>query len=74
MQITSALFDAYLKCPTKCFLTSKGEQGAGSAYAEWVRARDESYRNDGIRRLQEGIAQGECVIRPSSAVADRHEA
>lgn len=67
MQITSALFDAYLKCPTKCFLTSKGEQGAGSAYAEWVRARDESYRNDGIRRLQEGIAQGECVIRPSSA-------
>jgi predicted RecB family nuclease len=66
MQITSALFDAYLKCPTKCFLRSKGEQGVGNAYAEWVRTRDESYRNDGIRRLLEGLAPEECVIRPSS--------
>jgi predicted RecB family nuclease len=66
MQITSTLFDAYLKCPTKCFLRSKGEQGVGNAYAEWVRTRDDSYRNDGIRRFQEGIAQEECVIRPPS--------
>ncbi len=67
MQITSGLFDAYLKCPTKCFLRSKGEQGVGNAYAEWVQTRDESYRNDGIRCLQERMAQDECVIRPPSA-------
>ncbi len=64
MQITSALFDAYLKCPTKCFLRSKGEHGVGNAYAEWLRTRDESYRNHGIQRLQQGIAQEEFVIRP----------
>jgi hypothetical protein len=33
MHITSALFEAYLKCPTKCFLRSQGEQGTDNAYA-----------------------------------------
>ena len=37
MTITADLFDAYLKCPTKCFLGAYGETGSGNEYANWVR-------------------------------------
>jgi len=39
MKITSDLFAAFLKCPTKCWLHSRGEIGAGNKYAEWVLTR-----------------------------------
>lgn len=52
MNITSNLFEAYLKCPTKCFLRSRGEAGAGNEYADWVRAQSEFYRNDRIKDLK----------------------
>ncbi|MEI8190489.1 MAG: hypothetical protein WCI75_12305, partial [candidate division NC10 bacterium] len=66
MHITSALFEAYLKCPTKCFLRSQGEQGTDNAYAEWVRMKSDSYRSDGIQRLREGTPREECTVRPPS--------
>jgi len=31
--ISSDLFEAYLKCATKCFLRSRGEIGTGNTYA-----------------------------------------
>src|ERR1035438_5593910 len=52
MRITSHLFDAFLKCATKCHLRSIGEIGSGNEYAEWVRARDESYQREAARRLR----------------------
>jgi len=52
MNITSNLFEAYLKCPTKCFLLSRGEAGDGNAYANWVRVQTELYRNDRIKDLK----------------------
>jgi CRISPR/Cas system-associated exonuclease Cas4 (RecB family) len=58
------LFEAYLKCPTKCWLQSRGETGEGNAYAEWVRAQNESYRAEGVRRLQEAVPEGERVVAP----------
>lgn len=51
MDITSILFEAYLKCPTKCFLLSRGEAGGGNEYAEWDRTQTESYRNSQIKDL-----------------------
>lgn len=54
MMITADLFDAYLKCPTKCFLRAHNEAGTGNAYADWVQTENEAYRQDGIRRLTEG--------------------
>lgn len=66
MHITSALFEAYLRCPTKCFLRSQGKQGTDNAYAEWVRMKRDSYRRDGIQRLREGTPREECTVRPSS--------
>jgi hypothetical protein len=64
MRITSLLFDAFLKCATKCHLRSLGEIGAGNEYAEWVRGRDESYQREVARRLQEAVPEAERVIAP----------
>src|ERR1017187_10378107 len=61
MTITSYIFEAYLKCPTKCFLRSLGETGAGNAYADWVSAQTTAYHREGMRRLKEGRANDECV-------------
>jgi hypothetical protein len=64
MTITPHLFEAYLKCPTKCFLRSLGETGAGNAYADWVCAQHTFFRREGIRRLKEGVANDERATGP----------
>jgi hypothetical protein len=64
MTVTSRLFEAYLKCSTKCFLWSRGETGKGNAYADWVRVQSASYRKEGISRLKHGVAPSECVTGP----------
>jgi predicted RecB family nuclease len=61
MNITASLFDAGLKCLTKCFLRSLGEAGTGNAYAEWVRLESASHHREGIKRLMARGANGECL-------------
>ena len=61
MTITSDIVEAFLKCPTKCYLRSLGEVGTGNAYAEWVRTQNELWRREGIKRLMAGTAPDECV-------------
>jgi predicted RecB family nuclease len=56
MQITSDIFEAYLKCPTKCWLKSLGEKETGNIYAEWVQTHIETYRKEGIEQLLNGCA------------------
>jgi predicted RecB family nuclease len=60
MVITSDLVEAFLKCPTKCFLRSLGETGVGNTYAEWVCAQSTAYQREGTTRLK-GAANVECV-------------
>lgn len=62
MKITSILFEAYLKCPTKCWLISQGDSGRGNTYADWFHAQNESYRNEGIRRILDNFSNNECTI------------
>jgi predicted RecB family nuclease len=64
MRITSPIFDAFLKCATKCHLRSLGEIGSGNEYAEWVRGQDESYAREAARALQEGVPETERVGAP----------
>jgi predicted RecB family nuclease len=64
MKITSSLFDAFLKCATKCHLRSLGEIGSGNEYAEWVRGQDESYQREAARRLQEAVPETERAVGP----------
>jgi len=62
MKITAPLFEAGLKCITRCFLRSLGETGTGNAYADWVRTQAESYHNAGTNGLMAGAADDECII------------
>jgi predicted RecB family nuclease len=59
--ITPQLFEAYLKCPTKCFLRSLGETGSENSYADWICARNARYRREGMARLRQGIAINQWV-------------
>jgi hypothetical protein len=62
MVITNDLVEAFLKCPTKCFLRSCGEVGTGNAYATWVRTKNNVFRIEGTKRLVAGVAPDRCVI------------
>jgi predicted RecB family nuclease len=64
MRITPAIFDAFLKCATKCHLRSLGEIGSGNEYADWVRGQNESYQREAARRLQEAVPETERVVAP----------
>ena len=64
MKITSPLFEAFLKCPTKGYLRSLGETGSGNEYAEWVRTQDESYEREAVRWLQEIVPETERAVAP----------
>ena len=64
MAVTSQLFEAYLKCPTKCFLRARSEADAGNPYATWMEAQNKSYRSEGRKRLTEGSLRDDCVISP----------
>src|SRR5690349_17661296 len=64
MKITPHLFEAFLKCPTKCWLRSQGESSTGNEYADWVQSQNESYRMEGIKLLTASIPTGECVTGP----------
>ena len=64
MLITSHLFEAYLKCHTKCFLRSLGETTTENCYSDWVQDQQASYRSEEIKRLTQGAAQNQCVTGP----------
>ncbi len=65
--ITSELLEAYLACPTKCYLRSIGEVGSGNTYAAWYQTRNELYRREGMGRMTASTAQElvSCRIEPS---------
>ena len=67
MIITADLIDAFLKCPTKCFLLSRDEVETGNAYAEWARVKSASFCREGIGRLVAGVAPNKCVVSTSAA-------
>jgi len=62
MTITSQLFEAYVKCPTQCWLRHAGETATGNAYAAWVQAKNEACRVEGIKRLVAGVPDGGRVV------------
>jgi predicted RecB family nuclease len=64
MIVSSSLFEAYLECSTKCWLRSRVEPSAGNAYAEWARRRNETYYEDGLRRLLEKFPDSDRAIAP----------
>jgi len=67
MTITPSLFEAFLKCPTKCWLRFTDETPTGNNYAEWVQTESESYRIDAAKRLLATVPADECGPLPGSS-------
>jgi hypothetical protein len=53
MNKSSQLFEAYLHCPTKCWLQSRGETVSGNMYAEFCHALPRLHFGDGRLLLDE---------------------
>jgi predicted RecB family nuclease len=64
MNISSDLFESFLKCPTKCWLRFTGAPTTGNAYAEWVQTQNESYRADAAKRLIAEDHTNKCDVAP----------
>jgi len=64
--VTSRLFEAYLACPTKCYLQSIGEVAAINDFAIWDETRSESYRREGVQRLRTDRHSELDVERPET--------
>jgi hypothetical protein len=62
MRISPELFDAYLKCPTKSWLRAADHPPAGSAYSEWVKAQNDSYRTTKREQLAAESANDEVAL------------
>ena len=55
--ITSELLEAYLACPTKCYLRSSGEECSENSFAVLYQTQKDSYHHAGIRRLKANPSQ-----------------
>lgn len=53
--VTSELFEAYLVCPTKCFLLASAEFPPGNDFTIWSGELRDSYLRTGLQRLLEFI-------------------
>ena len=64
MKITPDVFEAFLKCSTKCWLRATGEPSTGASYSEWLKTQNDSYRLIGTRRLVAEFSNDEVVLSP----------
>ena len=71
--ISSHLFEAYLECPTKCWLRAQNERSTGNVYADWARSQNESYRKKWLERRPAIVAEADRILSPAIE-ADRKDA
>src|SRR6266404_9476590 len=64
MTVTPSLFEAFLKCPTKCWLRFTGEPPTGNTYAEWVQTEQELYRAGAAKPLIANAPANDCAVAP----------
>jgi predicted RecB family nuclease len=64
MIVSSPLFEAYLECDTKCWLRARAEPSTGNTYAEWARLKNETYYEDGRKRLLAMFPENGRAIAP----------
>ena len=68
MIISAAIFEAYLKCPSKCWFLFLGKEGDANIYSDFVRNQRSVYHAAGLERLMVKIRQSECGVMPSAPV------
>ena len=64
MTISADVFEAFLKCSTKCWLRAAGEPTSGNVYAKWMTSQNKSYRDDAAKRLIADVPANECDVAP----------
>src|SRR5262245_44175884 len=64
MKISSDVFDAFLKCPTKCWLRAVGETGSGNPCAERMKSQTASYRSSQTEQLVSETRANELAVSP----------
>jgi hypothetical protein len=69
MILSSPLFEAFLECDTKCWLRARAETGTGNIYAQWIRLKNETYCEDGRKRL---VAMFPEIARTIAAPLAQH--
>jgi hypothetical protein len=62
MKITSDVFGAYLKCPTKCWLRAIDKATDAGTYPEWRKAENDFYQVSETRRLIVQSSNAEIAI------------
>ena len=62
MRISSEVFGAYLNCPTKSWLRASDHPPTGSAYSEWLKAQNDSYRTTEREQLAAESANDEVAL------------
>jgi predicted RecB family nuclease len=65
--VNSQIFESYLQCPTKCWLLLRNEPPTGNSYADWVDARNETYFQEGLKRLFVTFPEGDRTTSPQVA-------
>lgn len=67
MQITEEIFQAFLKCKTKCYLRISGTVGLQPEFRDWERFLAEDFQQKCSHRLLSNFQQDECFVgTPSS--------
>lgn len=69
MNITTDVFDAYLKCPTKCWLRANGEASGDNLYAQWVKTQTATDREAKTLRLVAEFSNSDVEHSPSAKTA-----
>ena len=64
MKISADVFEAFLKCSTKCWLRAAGEQSSANAYAECIKSQNQSYCADAAKRVIADVPANECEVAP----------
>jgi hypothetical protein len=65
MIVSATLFEAYLECPTKCWLRFHAEPAASNTYTEWARAQNSAYYERESKRLLAIIPEHERAAATS---------
>src|ERR1035441_2612378 len=72
MPITQAIFEAFLRCPSKAYLLSQTTAGDAAAVGE-QQEMEQRYRHEGTHRVRSAIAADEVYIgTPSASIIRQH--
>jgi hypothetical protein len=69
MIISAPIFEAYVKCPSKCWFLLFDKEGDANIYLDFIRNQSNAYRIAGIERLMAKMKSCEYVVMPSVPVS-----